>query len=237
VALFSILGAYFEKKPGRDAVEPSNITPKKMSKPTQTSEGTTLGSAADGLQRGPLPTPPPQHRQITKHKQNNSNPSLKGVSYHFFSSFTLAFLILLRLEPGGGSSDLPVGPRSSPDNPLVNGGLDAVVHLDVKLGHVVVLVDGGLADVTEGGGVDDVSDDEALDRLVLGDGLAGGHTAHALHVSAALLVSSVAASFYGHDVIIILLEVGGVGRMEREEQAKRNGEVVRLRVSGGLSEN
>ena len=56
----------------------------------------------------------------------------------------------------------------------MDGGLDAVVHLDVQLGEGVVLVGRGLADITKGGGVDDVADDKPLDGLVLGDGLAGG---------------------------------------------------------------
>ncbi len=80
----------------------------------------------------------------------------------------------------------------------MHGGLDAVVHLDVELGEGVVLVGAGLPDVPEGGGVDDVADDEPLDGLVLGDGLACGYTAHTLDVSAALLVTSVGAALYGH---------------------------------------
>ena len=56
----------------------------------------------------------------------------------------------------------------------MDGGLNAVVHLEVKLGELVLLVGGGILDITEGGGINDVADDEALDGLVLGDGLAGG---------------------------------------------------------------
>ena len=55
----------------------------------------------------------------------------------------------------------------------MDGGLNAVVHLEVKLGELVLLVSGGILDITEGGGINDVADDEALDGLVLGDGLAG----------------------------------------------------------------
>ena len=55
----------------------------------------------------------------------------------------------------------------------MDGGLNAVVHLEVKLGELVLLVSGGILDITEGGGINDVANDEALDGLVLGDGLAG----------------------------------------------------------------
>lgn len=55
----------------------------------------------------------------------------------------------------------------------MDGGLNAVVHLEVKLGELVLLVGGGILDITERGCINDVADDEALDGLVLGDGLAG----------------------------------------------------------------
>ncbi len=55
----------------------------------------------------------------------------------------------------------------------MDSSLDAIVLLDIELGEGVVLVDRGLLKVTERGSVDDVSDGESLDGLVLGDGLGG----------------------------------------------------------------
>ena len=71
-----------------------------------------------------------------------------------------------------GSADAAVGPGATTDDTLMDGGLNAVVHLEVKLGELVLLVGRGILDITEGGGIDDVANDEALDGLVLGDGLA-----------------------------------------------------------------
>ena len=55
-------------------------------------------------------------------------------------------------------------------------GLDAVVHLEVKLGELVLLVGTGFLDITQRGGINDVTDNKTLDGLILGDGLAGGGT-------------------------------------------------------------
>merc|ERR1719201_2978965 len=87
---------------------------------------------------------------------------------------------------------------AGPHDALVDGGLDAVVLLDVDFGERVGLEGGRVADVAHGGGVDDVADDEALDGLVLGDGLAGGRAAHAVDVAAALLVAAVRPALDGH---------------------------------------
>ena len=80
----------------------------------------------------------------------------------------------------------------------MDGSLDAVEHLDVKLGESIVLVGGSLADVTEGGGIDNVADDKPLDGLVLRDGLSGGNAPDTLDVSPSLLVTSVSPSFDSH---------------------------------------
>jgi len=72
-----------------------------------------------------------------------------------------------------GSADATVGPGATTDDTLMDGGLNAVVHLEVKLGELVLLVGRGILDITEGRCINDVADDEALDGLVLGDGLAG----------------------------------------------------------------
>ena len=69
----------------------------------------------------------------------------------------------------------------------MDGGFDAVVLLDVKLGEGVVLVGRGVSDITEGRGVDNVSNEEPLDGLVLWDGLGGGRASHPVNVAAAML--------------------------------------------------
>lgn len=50
----------------------------------------------------------------------------------------------------------------------MDGARDAVLDLEVKLGENVLLVDGGLGKVTDGGSLNHVSDGESLDGLVLG---------------------------------------------------------------------
>ena len=109
-------------------------------------------------------------------------------------------LIRLLLEAGRGLAHLAALTGTSADDTLVDSGLDAVEHLDVELGEGVVLVGGSLADVTEGGGIDNVTDDEPLDGLVLGDGLSGGNAPDTLDVSPSLLVTSVSPSFDSHIV-------------------------------------
>lgn len=66
-------------------------------------------------------------------------------------------LHLLRSLSLGGLAVLAVQDRSDSDDSLVDGSLNAVVLLDVQLGHGVVLEGRGLLDVSEGRGVNDVS--------------------------------------------------------------------------------
>ena len=80
----------------------------------------------------------------------------------------------------------------------MDSGLNAVVHFQVKLGKLVVLIGTGLLDISQTGGIDNVSDDKALNGLILRDRLASRHTADTLHVAAAVLVSSVVASLDSH---------------------------------------
>ena len=93
-------------------------------------------------------------------------------------ALTISLLYMSNLFAGElslrGSADAAVSPGATTDDTLMDGGLNAVVHLEVKLGELVLLVGRGFLDITEGGGIDDVTNDEALDGLVLGDGLAGG---------------------------------------------------------------
>jgi hypothetical protein len=76
-----------------------------------------------------------------------------------------------------------------------------VEHFQVQLGKLVFLVGRGFLDISKRRGIDNVSDNETLDGLVLGDGLSCGNTADTLDVSAPLLVASVIASLDRHSSI------------------------------------
>ena len=80
----------------------------------------------------------------------------------------------------------------------MDGSLHRVVLLDVDLGQLVALDARSVLDITQSRRLDDVADNEALDGLVLGDGLARRHATHAVDVAAALLVTSVGATLDGH---------------------------------------
>ena len=80
----------------------------------------------------------------------------------------------------------------------MDGAGDAVRDLEVHLGDVVVRDRGGLAQVTDGGLLDHVAHDEALDCLVLRGLLRAVAATHGGGVSTALLVTSVVASLDGH---------------------------------------
>jgi hypothetical protein len=58
----------------------------------------------------------------------------------------------------------------------VNGGLNAIVLLDVKLRKSVVVVHRGITDITKSRGINDVSHGKTLDSFVLRDGLRGRDT-------------------------------------------------------------
>merc|ERR1719201_1699343 len=92
----------------------------------------------------------------------------------------------------------PVRAAARPHDALVDGGLDAVVLLDVDFGERVRLEGRGVSNVAHRGGVDDVADNKTLDGLVLGDGLARRRAAHAVDVAAALLVAAVRPALDGH---------------------------------------
>ena len=81
----------------------------------------------------------------------------------------------------------------------MHGGFDAVKHLKVQFRKLVFLVRRGFLDITKRRGINDITDDESLDSLILGDGLSGGNTSDALDMSATVLVSSVVSSLDSHD--------------------------------------
>lgn len=75
---------------------------------------------------------------------------------------------------------------------------DAVVEFGVELGELVAGVDGGVGDIPDSCGLDDVPDDELADGLILGAGLGAVGAPHVLDVSAAVLGASIVAAFRGH---------------------------------------
>ena len=80
----------------------------------------------------------------------------------------------------------------------MDGGFDAVVLLDVQLGHGVVLEGGSFLDISEGRGINDVSDHESLDSLILRDGLRSGRASDTVDVASAVLVAAVVSSLDSH---------------------------------------
>ena len=85
---------------------------------------------------------------------------------------------------------------ASADDTSVDAAGDAVVHLDVDLGHneELLLVGGVLPDVSPGGGVDHLAHLEAADSLVLGHATRAIHAPDHVRVSLVLLSSSVVSS-------------------------------------------
>lgn len=80
----------------------------------------------------------------------------------------------------------------------MNGAGDTVGNLDVDLGKHVLLVDAGLADVTDGSGLDHVTNAEALDGLVLSNHTVAVGAANGLYMATATLVTSVRSSLLRH---------------------------------------
>ena len=91
----------------------------------------------------------------------------------------------------------------------MNGSLDAVVHLDVKFWDLVVFVHASIHNITHGGSVDNVLDKETFDRLILGDHLTSGVTAHGGDVAAGACrtIASVISSFDSHGWVVVCTEV------------------------------
>jgi hypothetical protein len=53
----------------------------------------------------------------------------------------------------------------------MDSSLDTVVHLEVQLRELVLLVSTGLLDISKGGSVNNVADNESGDSLILWDSL------------------------------------------------------------------
>ena len=76
----------------------------------------------------------------------------------------------------------------------------AIGQLSIQLGQLVLGVDTGVGDISHGGGLHNVPDDELLDGLVLGARLGAVGAPHELDVAAAVLVTPVVAALGRHDV-------------------------------------
>lgn len=79
----------------------------------------------------------------------------------------------------------------------MDGARHTVVQLGVQLGQDVLLVHGRLGDVPHSRRLDDVPDDELLDRLVLGHAPSAVGATHGLHVAAVVLAPSSITPFLG----------------------------------------
>lgn len=74
---------------------------------------------------------------------------------------------------------------------LVHCCLNAIILLDIKLWHVVVIVCGCITDISKGGSINNVTDRETLDCLVLWDCLRGRRATNAVGVTPSVLVAAV----------------------------------------------
>jgi len=88
--------------------------------------------------------------------------------------------------------------RSIAHHLAVDRARDAVVQLVVQLRQWVLVVNGRVGDVSNGGRFDDVANDEFLDGLVLGRATAAVGAADRTDVAASLLVTPVVAPFHRH---------------------------------------
>lgn len=98
------------------------------------------------------------------------------------------------------SSDLSVGSGSDSDDSGVDGTGDTVVQLVEHLWDWVFVVDRGFGDVSDGGGLNHVSDSHSLDGLVLWNTSGTVDTSDRLDVTSTALVSTVGCSLLWHGV-------------------------------------
>merc|ERR1719473_678235 len=109
-------------------------------------------------------------------------------------------VVLTRTVEAGGRSTVATSLLGTDTHhAVVDGSLNGVVLLVVHLGEHVVVVEGGITDVTHRGCFHYVSNHETLHCLVLWDVLAREHAHDTLHVTAVLLVTPVVAPLLRHD--------------------------------------
>ncbi len=83
----------------------------------------------------------------------------------------------------------------------MDAAANAVLHFDVKLGDDVGLEGLVFLEILFGGGVDDVSDVEALDGLILGAKATAVDADNGLDIASVIFVSAVVSPLDGHVVI------------------------------------
>jgi len=95
-------------------------------------------------------------------------------------------------------TDLSCLNGSDSDNTSVDTAGDAVDLLDEELWKSVLVICRGFADISLRRSIDNVSDSETLNSLILGDATTTVATADGLDMTATVLGSSVISAFYGH---------------------------------------
>jgi hypothetical protein len=110
------------------------------------------------------------------------------------------FASSVSLDSGGRVSVLSVFVGSDLDDSGVDTASNAVLHFDIKLGDDIGLEGLVLLKILLGRGVDDVSDVEALDGLVLGAESAAVDADNRLNVASVVLVSTVISPLDWHVV-------------------------------------
>ena len=75
---------------------------------------------------------------------------------------------------------------------------DTVVQLGIELREDILGVDRGVGDVSDGGGFDDVTNNEFSDSLILGAGLGTVGATNVLDMTTAVLGASIILPLFGH---------------------------------------
>ena len=102
------------------------------------------------------------------------------------------------MNSGGWGSILSVSNRSHLDNSGVDAATNAVLHLDVEFGNDVGFEGSVLLEIFLGGCVNNVTDGESLDGLVLRASSSAVDAHNSFDVASIVFVSAVISSLSGH---------------------------------------
>lgn len=111
-------------------------------------------------------------------------------------------LLVTAAETSGRLASAAVDGVTATDDVGVDGARHAVLHLQVKLGDLVNVVDAGLLHVSLSGGLNHVADLETLHSLILGNATGAVGTANRVYVAAALAVLTTITTFFGHPRVV-----------------------------------
>jgi hypothetical protein len=111
------------------------------------------------------------------------------------------FASSVSLDSGGRESVLPLSHGPDLDNSSVDSATDAVLHFDVEFGDDVSFEGLVFFEILLGRGVNDVTDVETFDGLVLGAVPTAVHAHNGLDVASVIFVATVVSSFDGHVVV------------------------------------